>query len=150
MPDKAAKIVIAGGGVFGLSTALHLVREGYEKITLIDPYPVPSQLSAANDINKVHDKAQPDSAQSRLTGRSSERSTTCRCTAVWPECVPNTSTLCTAHRQEAYEAWNNDRLFSPHFHKVGWFTGAAGDDERGKDIVAKVSPLSHISAYHSS
>lgn len=55
MPDESAQILIAGGGVFGLSTALHLVRGGYEKITLIDPYPVPSQLSAANDINKVRE-----------------------------------------------------------------------------------------------
>lgn len=50
---KEARILIAGAGVFGLSTALHLARQGYKSITVLDPYPVPSQLSAANDINKV-------------------------------------------------------------------------------------------------
>lgn len=50
-PDK--KIVIIGAGTFGLSTALYLVRNGQKDVTVIDPYPVPSPLSAGNDVNKI-------------------------------------------------------------------------------------------------
>lgn len=106
--DKSERILIAGAGVFGLSTALHLSRQGYTNITVIDPYPVPSRLSAANDINKI-----------------------IRTEYHYP--------LYGGLAREAYEAWNNDGLFAPHFHKVGWFTGAAGDDERGKHVVSSVS-----------
>nr|XP_018264648.1 uncharacterized protein I303_02821 [Kwoniella dejecticola CBS 10117]OBR86806.1 hypothetical protein I303_02821 [Kwoniella dejecticola CBS 10117] len=51
--SKETSILIVGAGVFGLSTALHLSRAGYKEITVIDPHPVPSPLSAANDINKI-------------------------------------------------------------------------------------------------
>jgi len=47
------KIVIIGAGTFGLSTALHLLRNGQKNVTLIDPYAVPSPLSAGNDVNKI-------------------------------------------------------------------------------------------------
>nr|XP_019043768.1 hypothetical protein I302_08349 [Kwoniella bestiolae CBS 10118]OCF22698.1 hypothetical protein I302_08349 [Kwoniella bestiolae CBS 10118] len=50
---KETSILIVGAGVFGLSTALHLSRTGYKEITVIDPHPVPSPLSAATDINKI-------------------------------------------------------------------------------------------------
>lgn len=45
-------VLIVGCGVFGLSTALQLAREGY-KVTAIDKYPIPSPQSAANDLNKI-------------------------------------------------------------------------------------------------
>lgn len=46
-------IVIIGAGTFGLSTALHLLRGGQTNVTLVDPYPIPSPLSAGNDVNKI-------------------------------------------------------------------------------------------------
>lgn len=46
-------VVIVGAGTFGLSTALQLLRSGYNNITLYDPYPIPSPLSAGNDVNKI-------------------------------------------------------------------------------------------------
>ncbi|WWC95608.1 hypothetical protein V866_002473 [Kwoniella sp. B9012] len=104
---KETSILVVGAGVFGLSTALHLSRAGYKEITVIDPHPVPSPLSAATDINKII--------------RTEYH-------------IP----LYGGLAREAYTAWNNDQLFKPHFHKVGWFTGAAGDDTRGHEIVAKI------------
>ncbi|KAK6198631.1 FAD dependent oxidoreductase [Scheffersomyces amazonensis] len=51
--DKSSPIVIVGAGTFGLSTALELLRGGFVDVTLVDPYPPPSPLSAGNDINKI-------------------------------------------------------------------------------------------------
>ncbi|WWD16081.1 hypothetical protein CI109_100506 [Kwoniella shandongensis] len=102
---KTTPILIAGAGAFGLSTALHLVRSGYSEVTVIDPHPVPSPLSAANDINKIIRSEYP---------------------------IPLYSNLA----REAFHAWEHDPLFVPHFHKVGWFTGAASDDERARGIVS--------------
>ncbi|KAK6455240.1 FAD dependent oxidoreductase [Scheffersomyces xylosifermentans] len=53
MVEVDSPIVIVGAGTFGLSTALELLRSGYTDITLVDPYPVPSPLSAGNDVNKI-------------------------------------------------------------------------------------------------
>lgn len=50
---SSEKIVIIGAGTFGLSTGLHLLRKGCKDVTLIDPYPVPSPISAGNDVNKI-------------------------------------------------------------------------------------------------
>ncbi len=47
-------VLIVGCGVFGLSTALELSKSSrYSTVTCIDTYPIPSPLSAANDINKI-------------------------------------------------------------------------------------------------
>lgn len=48
-----SRIVIVGAGTFGLSTGLELLRKGYKTVTLVDPYPPPSPLSAGNDVNKI-------------------------------------------------------------------------------------------------
>lgn len=45
-------VVIVGCGVFGLSSALELNKKGY-KVLALDAFPVPSELSAANDFNKI-------------------------------------------------------------------------------------------------
>lgn len=39
----------------GSSTALHLLRKGYKpsNITVLDTYPIPSNQSAGNDLNKI-------------------------------------------------------------------------------------------------
>ncbi len=46
------EVVIVGGGVFGLSSAVQLARANY-KVIVIDKFPIPSPLSAANDYNKI-------------------------------------------------------------------------------------------------
>lgn len=48
-----SSIFVVGGGTWGCSTTLHLLRRGYKNVTVFDPFPVPSAISAGNDINKV-------------------------------------------------------------------------------------------------
>lgn len=58
--DKTAAILVVGAGTWGSSTALHLARRGYSNVTVLDAYPVPSAISAGNDIyhlgGTVHDR----------------------------------------------------------------------------------------------
>ncbi|KAF2019454.1 FAD dependent oxidoreductase [Aaosphaeria arxii CBS 175.79] len=46
-------VLIVGGGVFGTSTAYHLSLQGYNEVTVLDRFDVPSKDSAATDLNKV-------------------------------------------------------------------------------------------------
>jgi hypothetical protein len=51
---KTEPILIVGGGAFGLSTVVHLLKAGYKDITVLDKDDeIPSQWSAANDLNKI-------------------------------------------------------------------------------------------------
>jgi sarcosine oxidase/L-pipecolate oxidase len=51
---SSSRIVIVGGGTFGLSTAYHLAKSGYTDITVIDKSEyLPSSESAGNDLNKI-------------------------------------------------------------------------------------------------
>lgn len=50
---KDSKILIVGAGVFGLSTAEHLLKRGYTSITILDRSAVlPAPDAASCDINK--------------------------------------------------------------------------------------------------
>lgn len=52
--DRNAKILIVGGGTFGLSTAYSMARSGYTSIMVLESgESIPSPLSAANDLNKI-------------------------------------------------------------------------------------------------
>lgn len=55
MNHSHSDILIVGAGVFGLSTAYHLVRSGYDaaKVTILDRCPPPSNLAASTDLNKI-------------------------------------------------------------------------------------------------
>jgi sarcosine oxidase/L-pipecolate oxidase len=54
MPDKTQPVIIIGGGAWGLSTALHLTRDGYTDITVFErAEEIPSPYSAAYDLNKI-------------------------------------------------------------------------------------------------
>jgi len=46
------KILVIGGGIFGLTAAVELRRRGYP-VTLVDPGPLPHPLAATTDISKV-------------------------------------------------------------------------------------------------
>lgn len=70
--DKQAKIVIVGGGTFGLSTALWLVRNNYQNVTVIDLYDIPSNISAANDVNKIIQSSYTDEFHENLARESLE------------------------------------------------------------------------------
>ncbi|KZT01455.1 FAD dependent oxidoreductase [Laetiporus sulphureus 93-53] len=52
--DKNSEIVIVGAGCFGLSTAYHLLKRGYSRITLLDSAEkLPAPHAASTDINKI-------------------------------------------------------------------------------------------------
>lgn len=53
MLGKESKILIIGGGTWGLSTALYLLRDNYTDVTIIDAEEIPSSRSAGNDKNKI-------------------------------------------------------------------------------------------------
>lgn len=57
-PSKTDPILILGGGTWGLSTALHLARRNYTSITVLDSHPIPSAISAGNDINKIAEEGE--------------------------------------------------------------------------------------------
>lgn len=47
------KILIVGSGCFGLSSAYHLLKEGYKDVTIIDRSDVlPAIDGSSNDINR--------------------------------------------------------------------------------------------------
>jgi len=83
-------VIVGGGGTFGSSTALHLVRSGYtpSNITILDVYPVPSPQSAGNDLNKIMGIEYEDEVDLKLS-------------------------------LECREMWNEDELFKPFFHGTG-------------------------------
>ena len=52
--SKSSPIAIIGAGAFGLSTALHLLQQGYTDITVFEKdTQIPPRYSAANDLNKI-------------------------------------------------------------------------------------------------
>ncbi|KAI5460694.1 oxygen oxidoreductase [Mariannaea sp. PMI_226] len=54
MSSKQSRVIILGGGAWGLSTALHLVLVGYTDITILErAETIPSRFSAAYDLNKI-------------------------------------------------------------------------------------------------
>lgn len=53
-PSKDTSVLIVGAGVFGLSTALELARQGYKNIKVLDRgTEIPSPFSAGFDLNKI-------------------------------------------------------------------------------------------------
>ena len=51
--DKDTPILIIGAGVFGLSTAFHLLRRGYTNVTVADrAESLPAVDAAGSDLNK--------------------------------------------------------------------------------------------------
>lgn len=102
MLSKESNIIIVGGGTFGLSTALWLCRNHYRNVTVIDCFDVPSDLSAAFDLNKV----------------------------IQSSYGPN-DRFTTMLALEALELWQNDPVFYPHFHDTGivYATSAGKESE---------------------
>ncbi|UJO21627.1 L-saccharopine oxidase [Fulvia fulva] len=100
---KQSSILIIGCGTWGASTALHLARRGYQNLTVLDPYDVPSTISAGNDINKIKGWADNYSAgggdmKDYVRDRVS---------------------------REATEAWDSDPLFKPYYHETGYVIAAS-------------------------
>ncbi|KAH8702252.1 FAD dependent oxidoreductase [Talaromyces proteolyticus] len=93
--SKNSRIIIVGGGTWGCSTALHLTRRAYKNVTVFDPFPVPSAISAGNDINKVLEAGDDEAVVAEI--------------------------LLAA----ATQGWNKDPIFTPYFHNVGYILAAS-------------------------
>jgi len=51
--QRTAKILIIGGGCFGVSSAYHLLKRGFTNVTILDRSPtLPAPDAASNDINR--------------------------------------------------------------------------------------------------
>lgn len=108
--DKSSSVLISGAVTWGLSTALHLARRGYTSITVLDPYELPSPISAGNDVNKIIElstsfPSESDSAMQILTQHA---------TVGWlkdPVFMPfdhNTGQIIAAHTPEGLEMMERD------------------------------------------
>ncbi|KAF8515559.1 FAD dependent oxidoreductase [Gautieria morchelliformis] len=65
---KDDHVLIVGAGVFGLSTALHLLQGGWENVTIYDRSSVlPAPDAASTDMNKVVRSSYSDPTYTRLT-----------------------------------------------------------------------------------
>ncbi|KAI2991649.1 hypothetical protein CBS147344_1386 [Aspergillus niger] len=115
---KSSSILIVGAGTWGCSTALHLARRGYTNVTVLDPYPVPSAISAGNDVNKVIS-----------SGQYSNRKDEIEVNEILGE--------------QAFQGWKNDPLFQPYYHDVGLLMSActsAGLDRLGVRVRPEADP----------
>ncbi|CBF70344.1 uncharacterized protein ANIA_10768 [Aspergillus nidulans FGSC A4] len=66
--SKSIPIAIIGDGAFGLSTALHLVQNGYTDITVLEQdEKIPPPYSAANYLNKIVREEYEDPFYTNLT-----------------------------------------------------------------------------------
>lgn len=91
---KSSPLLIIGAGTWGTSTALHLARRGYHNVTVLDVYPVPSPISAGNDINKII-------SLSQYSNRKEEMEVN------------------DILGKQAIEGWTNDPVFRPFYHDTG-------------------------------
>lgn len=91
---KSSPLLIIGAGTWGTSTALHLARRGYNNVTVLDVYPVPSPISAGNDTNKII-------SLSQYSNRKEEIEVN--------EILGN----------QAVDGWTNDPIFRQFYHDTG-------------------------------
>ncbi|KAJ9143413.1 FAD dependent oxidoreductase [Pleurostoma richardsiae] len=109
--SKASKILIIGGGTWGCSTALHLARRGYTNVTVLDAHPIPSPISAGNDVNKIVEQG---------------------CFTEGDDEAAVAQNLLFA----ASEGWMNDPVFKPYYHDTGYIV-AASSPESIKGLVER-------------
>ncbi|KAJ6445406.1 alpha-N-acetylglucosaminidase [Purpureocillium lavendulum] len=98
-----SKILIVGGGTWACSTALHLVRRGYSNVTVLDAHPIPSAISAGNDVNKIAELASPTQGDD-------------------PESVAQAAAAAAA------DGWLHDPVFSPYYHDTGFIVSGSSLD----------------------
>ncbi|KAG9571444.1 fructosyl amine:oxygen oxidoreductase, partial [Aureobasidium melanogenum] len=99
-----SQILIVGGGTWGCSTALHLARRGYKNVTVLEAHPIPSPISAGNDVNKIMEEGQP-----------SENDTEEQ--YVW-----------NRMHQITTKYWKEDDVFKSFYHPTGIIFSAISDD----------------------
>ena len=111
---RSSKIIIVGAGTWGCSTALHLCRRGYNNVLVLDAHPVPSPLSAGNDVNKIVE-------QGIFSTGDDE---------AWVS-----SYLLKA----ATKSWMEDPVFKPYYHDTGYIV-AAHSPEGKRGLWARERP----------
>ncbi|KAJ8059355.1 hypothetical protein OCU04_012311 [Sclerotinia nivalis] len=92
----SSRILIAGGGTWAVSTALHLARRGYIDVTIFDTYPIPSPISAGNDINIIVEEG---------------------------SFLEDEDDISMILLNKATEGWLDDPIFKPYYHPTGVLTG---------------------------
>ncbi|OJJ86243.1 NAD(P)/FAD-dependent oxidoreductase [Aspergillus glaucus CBS 516.65] len=116
--SKSSPLLIIGAGTWGSSTALHLARRGYTNVTVLDPYPVPSAISAGNDVNKIISSGQYSTNKDEIE-------------------------INELLARQAFEGWKNDPLFQPYYHDTGLLMSAstsAGLDRLGVKVRPEDDP----------
>ncbi|KAJ9659260.1 hypothetical protein H2201_007410 [Coniosporium apollinis] len=101
--DHSTSIIIIGAGTWGCSTALHLARRGYKNVTVFDPFPVPSPISAGNDVNKI------------ITARSSS----------FADDSDDEAYVARKLLEASMEGWLHDPVFKSHYHETGFIAAAS-------------------------
>ena len=101
--SKTSPLLVIGAGTWGSSTALHLARRGYTNVTVLDPHPVPSAITAGNDINKIISSGQYSRNKDEIE-------------------------INDILAQRALEGWNNDPVFKPYYHDTGLLMSACTQD----------------------
>ncbi|KAJ9629476.1 hypothetical protein H2203_001850 [Taxawa tesnikishii (nom. ined.)] len=93
--EKDSTILIIGGGTWGCSTAMQLSRRGYTNVTVLEAHPIPSPISAGNDLNKIMEEGEPSEDDSDET-------------YVW-----------NRMHQITTKYWKEDTTFQRHYHETG-------------------------------
>ena len=86
------RVVILGGGIFGVTSALTLRARGWD-VTLVDPSPLPAPLASSTDRSKV---IRADYGGDEFLSRLAETSL------------------------RGWRRWNRERFTRPLFHEVGF------------------------------
>lgn len=89
---STARVVVLGGGIFGVTSALALRGRGWT-VTLVDPAPLPAPLASSTDRSKV---VRADYGGDEFLSRLAEE--------------------CLGH----WRRWNEERFTRPLFHEVGF------------------------------
>lgn len=113
-PTPSTRILIVGGGEFGLSTALSLVKQGLirpDLITVVDRSATPPSLDAASsDLNKIVRSDYSDSTFSALA-------------------------------RKAIGIWKSDPVYAKYYHECGTVILSAKDHPYGAPYVEKALGL---------
>lgn len=102
--SKESSILIVGGGTWGCSTALHLARRGYTNVTVLEAHPIPSPISAGNDVNKIMEEGEPSETDTEEQ-------------YVWNRL-----------HQITTKYWKEDEVFKAFYHPTGIIFSAVSDD----------------------
>ncbi|KAL4932544.1 NAD(P)/FAD-dependent oxidoreductase [Aspergillus undulatus] len=103
-------ILVVGGGTWGCSTALQLARNGYTNVTVFDQSPIPSPISAGNDVNKIMEEGSPS------------------------ETDTDEQYIWNRLHQIATDKWKNDPIFRPFYHPTG-FIMAASQESAQRELI---------------